>query len=267
MGKAFLDQTASANESKISGMRFLGRILRWPALVFTACMFIAGGLILINPNWIRVEKVELELVQDSKEDLLFQRIKTTLDPQFSKFEGKYFWQVPLASIFEMTNKDKRVKKVSIYREFPSRLRVAIEPYTPVLAYLSSDGRIYPVANDATLLPALPPADAPDLPFLRGEDLKDEPALRENALELYNTIPEEGSLNKKQISEISYTKKDGFKFFVSGSVSEVKMGDTDFGPKVSRVQKVLGYLDSQNIKGRVIDARFSKKVVVRVRNSP
>ncbi|MBX3021745.1 MAG: cell division protein FtsQ/DivIB [Bdellovibrionales bacterium] len=260
-------QTTSPNQAKLSTMRFFPKLLRWPALIFTAIFVAAGTLIILNPTWIKVEDVRLELNPESHEDLLFQRIKSTLDPQFAKFKDKYFWEVPLTSVFEMTTKDKRVKKVSIYREFPSRLRVEIEPYTPVLAYLAGDGRIYPVATDATLLPALPPADAPDLPFLRGEDLKDEPGLRETALELYESIPEDGALNKKQISEISYSKKDGFKLFVSSATSEVRMGDTDFGPKISRVTKVLSYLDSQNIKGRVIDARFSKKVVVRVRNSP
>lgn len=248
-------------------MSFLFKILRWPFVIVLLAVITAGIIFALNPAWIRVQEIQIDLAEDSHENLLFERIKSSLAPQFSRYEGRYFWQVPLSFVHEITTKDKRVKKVSIYREFPSRVRVEVEPYTPVLNYLSSDGRVYPVATDATLLPALPYADASDIPFLRGEDLKDEPALREQAIELYETIPDEGALNKKQISEIIYSKKDGFKVFVSGATAEVKMGDTDFGPKVSRVTKVLSYLDSQNIKGRVIDARFSKKVLVRVRNNP
>jgi cell division septal protein FtsQ len=242
-------------------------LFRWPVLLTSFVLASSAVLVAFNPAWIKVESIELDLSRNSNQDLLFQRIKLTLGPQFSKLEGRYFWQVPLQSVYDLATKDKRVKKVSIYREFPSSLRVEVEPYTPVLAYLSNDGRIYPVATDATLLPALSAADAPDLPFLRGEDLRENSALRENAIELYNHIPQDGTLNKKQISEIAYTKKDGFKLFISGHANEVRMGDTDFGPKISRVQKVLSYLDSQNIKGRVIDARFSKKVLVRVRNTP
>lgn len=242
---------------------------RWPLLLLTITLGTAAAILIMNPGWIRMEAIDLDLNSASTENLLFQRIKDTLDPQFKRFEGRYFWQVPLRAVYELAAKDRRVKTISIYREFPSRLRVEIEPYTPILAYLSTDGRIYPIATDATLLPALPTADAPDLPLLRGEELKDEPALRETAIELYKRIPESGEFSKKQISEIFYSKKDGFKLFVTdnGTNSEVRMGDTDFGPKISRVQKVLSYLDSQNIKGRVIDARFSKKVVVRVRNTP
>lgn len=241
--------------------------LRWPVFFLTLAIAAVAAVLAWNPDWIKIQAVQLDLTSASHEDLLYQRIKKTLEPQFKHFEGRYFWSVPLSEVYELTARDKRVKRLSVYREFPSKVRVEIEPYTPVLAYLSGDGRIYPVATDATLLPALPPSDAPDIPFLRGEDLKDEPKLRESALDLYAIIPDDGLFSKKQISEIYYSKKDGFEVYVSGSASDVKMGDTDFGPKVSRVQKVLSYLDSQNIKGRVIDARFSKKVVVRVRKAP
>jgi cell division septal protein FtsQ len=232
-------------------------------LIFTS----AFALLVENPHWIRVQNFQIELAPTSHEDLLFQRIKQTLSAQMKVYEGRLVWELPLKQIHELVSKDKRVKSVSVYREFPSKLRLEIEPHTPVLAYLARDGRTYPVARDATLLPALMAFEAPDLPILRGEELRDEPGLREIAIELLSAIPDEGSFRKSSISEILYNGKDGFKVFLTGASSEVKLGDTDFGPKVSRVQKVLSYLESQDIKGRVIDARFSKKVVVRVRNTP
>ena len=243
------------------------RILRLFVLSAGLITLIAGVVVALNARWTRVETIRIELAKLSSEDLLFQRIKGSLQPQLGAFEGLYFWQVRLRSVFESVAKDKRVRKVAVYREFPSVLRVEIEPHTPVLGFLSGDGRIYPVATDATLLPALPVKDAQDLPLLRGDDLRDEPRLREVALELFDKIPTDGEFRKRDVSEILYTKKDGFDIFLSDVESQVRMGDADFGPKISRVQKVLSYLESQNIKGRVIDARFNKKVVVRVRKAP
>jgi cell division septal protein FtsQ len=225
------------------------------------------ALLVEHPDWIRVQQFQIELAPGNLEELLFQRIKTSLVGQMKVYEGRLVWELPLKQIQEVVSRDKRVKRVAVYREFPSRVRIEIEPHTPLLAYLARDGRIYPVARDATLLPALLGHEAPDLPILRGDELRDEPALREIAVELLSAIPDQGSLAKNVISEIVYSRKDGFKMFISGHGGEVKLGDTDFGPKISRVQKVLSYLDSQNIKSRVIDARFSKKVVVRVRNNP
>lgn len=240
---------------------------RWSLITVFILLITGVSILAMNPQWIKIETVQIELITGSDQELIFQRIKNALAPQFKNFEGQYFWQVPLKRIYDLAAKDKRVKRVSIHREFPSRLRVEVEPRTPVLAYLGVDGRVYPVATDATLLPALPFKDAPDLPLLRGEDFKDEPELRERAIELFEAMPEDGMMRKSQISEIGFTKKEGFKVFISGPNAEIKMGDTDFGPKISRVQRVLSYLEMQSIKGRVIDARYSKKVVVRVRNTP
>lgn len=241
--------------------------LGWTFVCFVFALAGAGVWLAFNPHWIKIETVQIDLAPESTQNLLFQRIKTSLAPQFQHFTGRFFWEVPLTKVYELTGKDKRVRKVSVFREFPMRLRVEIEPYTPVLAYLSPDNRIFPVAADATLLPALGFAEFPDLPVLRGEELKDEQRLREAALELFEQIPNDGNLRKKNVSEIFYTKKEGFRIFLNGISAEVKMGDADFGPKISRVEKVLSYLDSQNIKGRVIDASFAKKVVVRVRKGP
>jgi cell division septal protein FtsQ len=245
------------------------RIRRWRSIFVLASGVVAAVCLWLafNSHWIRIESVQIDLQSTSTEDLLFQRIKSNLTPQFQHFAGRFFWEVPLTQVYDLTLRDKRVRKVSVYREFPSKLRVEIEPHTPVLEYLSSDNRLYPVAADGTLLPALTIFEAPDLPILRGDELKDEQKLRVSALELFEQIPIDGTLRKKNVSEIFYNRKEGFKLYASGSAIEVKVGDADFGPKISRIEKVLSYLESQNIKGRVIDARFSKKVVVRVRNSP
>ena len=243
------------------------KLLRVPLLTLVILIAAAGATLAWHPEWIRVGSVRVDLAPESGEHLLYQRIKQALEPQFKRLEGSYFWQVPLESVYQTTAGDRRVRSLSVTREFPGALRVVIEPYTPVLAYLSRDGRVYPVATDATLLPALPTKDVPNLPFLRGDELRDEAKLRERALELYRAIPDEGAFAKGQVSEIVYGKKDGFRVFVGGPKVEVKLGESDFTAKASRVTKVLSYLDSQNIKGRVIDARFSKKVVVRVRKRP
>lgn len=248
-------------------MAFL-RALRWPLATLTGLILVLGGVLIANPRLVKIDSIDIAKVQSSDQELLFQRTQKDLNIKLQGHVGKYFWQVPLEKIFQAVTKDKRVKSTSIYREFPSKIKIVIEPYTPVLGYLAGDGRIYPIANDGALLPAQSLKDAADLPIVRGLELKDNLPLRVQALDLYHSVPEStASLSRMHISEIVHSAKDGFKIFLSNEKSEVKFGDTDFGPKVSRVQKVLTYLDSRQIKGRVIDARFAKKVVVRVRNNP
>ena len=111
-----------------------------------------------HPEWIKIGTVHLELASGSDEQTLFQRIRADLLPRLESLEGQYFWRVPLGRVSETAVGDKRVKAVSVYREFPSILRVVIEPYTPILAYLSDDGRAAHVNSD---LPHQSPA--PDRP--------------------------------------------------------------------------------------------------------
>src|SRR4051812_36560480 len=109
--------------------------LRWLG-VGTAIVVLLGAIFFgLNPSLIRVEQVEIELDQGSNQYLLFQRIKNGLKPQLQFFSGKYFWDFSLEQIYNVVKKDRRVRNVSIYREFPSRLRVEIDPQTPLLAYL------------------------------------------------------------------------------------------------------------------------------------
>ncbi len=243
------------------------RIVRIPIMLFIVGTITAGVSIALNPQWLKVESITLTLSANSDEAIIFQRLHSALGPKLTKMQGRYFWEVPLEQVAQIVRADKRVKTVSVYREFPSRIRLEVTPYTAVLAYLGSDNRFYPVARDATLLPPLPLGEFPDLPVLRGKELRDEPELRLLALTLFESLPQEGDLRRASLSEIVYSKKDGFKVFLSQMSGEIKLGETDFGPKISRVKKVLSYLESQDVKSRVIDARFQKKVVVRVRNSP
>ena len=238
----------------------------------TRAFLILGSLLIVavlalNPQWLKVEHVRVQLIAGSIEKTLFERIRQTLEPRLREVEGRFFWNAPLGPLLEMAEEDKRVKRVAIYREFPSRLRVEIEPRTPVLSYLSGDGHVYPIASDATLLPSLPLREMPDLPLVRGIELKTDPRLRATALELYQDIPDHGVLSKNQIGEIFYDPQDGFKIYLGGLGAEVRVGDSQFAGRLGRVARVLSYLDSQSVKGRVIDARFAKKVVVRPRKAP
>lgn len=236
-------------------------------LAILGVFFGLGALAWTSSHRLRIQSVRILLSPDSQEDVLFERIKNGLEEKVKVFEGQFFWQASLTELHGLVIQDKRIRRLAVYRDFPSMLRVEIEPHTPVLIYLARDGRVFPIANDGSLLPPVALKEAPDLPILRGEGVFERIDLREQAIALLESVPEQGAFEKKMVSEIFYTTREGFRVFVSGAVSEIKLGDSDFGPKISRIQKVVSYLQSQNIKGRVIDARFSKKVVVRVRNNP
>ena len=71
---------------------------------------------------------------------------------------------------------------------------------------------------------------------------------------------------RSVSEIQYSKKDGLVLVLGLDDNTVIMGDREFKKRIDHVRRVVQYLRSENLRGRVIDARFSKKVVVRLRNA-
>jgi cell division protein FtsQ len=194
-------------------------------------------------------------------------IQKNLEKRLQKFSGEWVWKVSLRDVLSEVEKDRRIQVANVRREFPNRLVVDFSPHKAIMALIDDGGRAYPIAADASLLPALPSAgDVGDMPLLRGRNFREDAALRAHAIAIWNELPLTGLLSTTQLSEISYSAKEGFSLWMMGG-TVVRIGDEQIGLKASRVERVLKYLNDQQLRGRVIDARFAKKVVVRLRNDP
>jgi cell division septal protein FtsQ len=243
--------------------------MRKVRFLFFLVLLVSAGVgfwLFVNGRAMRLNSVDIVLDPDSHESFMFEKIQTGLQASLLPFTGLPFWKVSLEKVMDEVKKDKRVRLARVQREFPHVLRVIVVPQEPLLAYMDEQGRIYPVARDATLMPALALKDVPNFALLRGKEFATDEHLREQAVELMAAMPVDGHFKRDQISEILHNQKDGFSLFLANHSAEIKMGDADFDLKVSRVEKVLSYLHNRNLSGRTIDARFAKKVVVRVRGA-
>jgi hypothetical protein len=122
-----------------------------------------------------------------------------------------------------------------------------------------------VGRDASLLSRL--KSPIDLPLLRGAQFFEDVQLRRQAVDLMNEIPFEGVFHQGLISEVRFDKHKGFELLLTNGWTRVNMGKEDFSRRVRFIERVLNYLQEHKMQARVIDARFSKKVVVRLRNAP
>lgn len=221
----------------------------------------------IQGPWFGVEQIQIEMDPVSGQDVLFQRIQGDLRKKFQLFNGKKLWEVSIQNLRSIAEEDSRVKRASVSRRFPDGILVQIRPRDPVLGLVDDRGRVYPVANDASLLPGLPPEEAPDLPYLIGAEFFKKSEMRSKAVHLIAQIPPQGMISVASISEIHFLPKEGFHFILRQKGIRVLIGESVPKVKLSHVEQVLNYLAEHQIDGRVIDARFSKKVVVRLRNQP
>lgn len=221
----------------------------------------------IRGPWFGIDHIEIEMDPISGQDILFQRIQGDLRKKYQLFNGKKLWEVSIQNLRSIAEEDSRVKRASVSRRFLDGILVQIRPRDPVLGLVDKRGRVYPVANDASLLPDLPPEEAPDLPYLRGSEFFKKPEMRSKAVHLIAQIPQQGMISVASISEIHFLPKEGFYFTLKQKGIRVLIGDSIPRIKLNHVEQVLNYLTEHQIDGRVIDARFSKKVVVRLRNQP
>lgn len=226
-----------------------------------------GGWFVFQEQLLKITAIQI-VAEREDEPILFARIQDSLKNQYKPYIGQFFWEVKLEALLKAAESDKRVRQAHIVRHFPNEIVVRIEPHDTVAHYLDKKGLLHPIAADGSLLPALRGSEVPDRPIVRGKEVYEDEQLRSKVVQLLKELPIKGSFSQKSVSELHYSKKEGFEWFLSYSGLVIRTGDeATLGNRIQRVEQVLNYLDQQRVRGRVIDARFSKKVVVKPRNQP
>lgn len=188
-------------------------------------------------------------------------------PQLKEFENRNLWQVPLVQVASKFQNETWIKNISISRDWPQKIKVNIQNKEIKIILISPDGKQYPVDSEGILLPQMSWSDSPKLPLIRGAAFFSQIQLRKKVIEFFNQLPIEGSFSADQISDITYNDNDGYIATLVWKSLQVKLG-FELSTLVSlRVSQVLDYVQSRNINVRVIDANFSKKVLVKLRNQP
>lgn len=215
----------------------------------------------------KVHDISFKLMDGHDPSSLFPKIEADLKPKLATLFGQYIWKLDLENLLTSIEKDRRLKDLNIVRRWPDKLQVEIRPHQAIANILGDKSNtIYPLTRDGGLLPPANLNEASDAPILRGSHFLKDQKLRKLTLELLLLIPEEGIFSLRNISEISFKEKEGLVLVLSPDGAEVIMGREDFAKRVDYVGRVIQYLSSENLRGRVIDSRFQKKVVVRLRNA-
>ncbi|MCB0365157.1 MAG: FtsQ-type POTRA domain-containing protein [Bdellovibrionaceae bacterium] len=230
-------------------------------------LILVGAYWSVHGDWFNLQSVQIEMEESSNQEVLFNRIRSELAGKLNSLIGLKAWEVELGGLLSEIESDSRVKAAYVSRQFPNKLFVRILPRDPVLVLAGAKGFVYPVASDASLLPAILAQDAPDLPLLRGSGFAKNENWRKKVIELLEEVPQEGDVGLNRISEVHYTPEEGLEVVLMGKGVKVSLGEKAISRKLKRVERVLHYLQEHQIDGRVIDAKFSKKVVVRLRNAP
>jgi len=242
-------------------MKVLGKFL------FIITLVVSLGYLIYEkaPALLKLDEVSIIEWQKGQRDWLFDDIKKSLTKQTKAMHGKYVWEVDLNQILSSIEKDKRVEKVQIQRKLPNKIEVKLLPHEPFAIYWGGSHSILPVSKDGTLLPALAKDAYYEAPILRGRVFLESHDLRKRAIEILELSQSKKFIHNRKASELLFDKKQGFILIMSPDGEELFLGEEDFDRRLFMAEKVLNYLSGQGIKGRILDLRFSKKVVVKVRD--
>ena len=242
-------------------------ILKISALI--AGVVLAVGLTLhLDQKLFAIEAIDMAWTPQAKEycveqKLLCEYLQNEMNEKLKTVTDKKIWQVDITSLRQQLMQNNWFKMVAISRKYPNKISLVLDIEVPV-ALLAYNSEIYAVAGDGQTLTNVKVSFLPALPVLKGENFFRSLSLRKLATNFLKDVVDNSELSPKTIAEMTYSKEENFSLLILPSKTIVKMSADQVALKAARVAQVIEYLNSNQMNGRVIDARFSKKVLVRLR---
>jgi cell division septal protein FtsQ len=227
-------------------------------------MAVVTGLYWDNYFFI-VKKTKVNFVQSTVNRSIKEEAEQKVQLVLGKIERQNIWRLNLEEIRDSLLSNNWIENVSIERELPDGLRVEVKFKTIVFLYGDRSHRLLPVSTQGTILSPVPVELAPDVPLIRNSKIVTNKETLLRVIALYKKLPADGLISARNISEVDWSEAEGFKVDLNQSEEGfIVLGTENISMKAKRVESVLKYLESQKQRWRVIDASFSKKVLVRLR---
>ena len=239
--------------------RFLG-VLGLALIVIAVAMtwtFVQGG-------HFQVRSLVVDVLGEVAELSSHEKYRNLILEQVSGVRGLSIFSVNAHQVSQRLLAFPWIEEVWVQTRLPSEVRVTVR-LKPVAALILVDKKTtVPVAKDATLFPPLPYNEKPQMTVFRQRDFVRDAELREKTIKILNEIPNDGKFNRAQVSEVAIDAQNSLWFSLMEKDFRVRLGAQNVPLQAKRISKVLDYLDHNNLQARVIDADFSKKVVVKLR---
>lgn len=244
----------------LSNLKFPAQALAVVGLTLAFGTFCVWSL---HSSHFGVSKIQINSLTPENQSY-FSYFKNEIEADLTSFHKQLLWQINIRDIMAKIKKKPWVQVARVRRVFPNKLEVDLGLQAVGLIFINDRGDKYPISSEGNILPRISEQLLPDVPLLRGRKFLDDANLREDALLLSSQLPLIGPLSRPMLSEIYFNPKNGFELLLNESRFRVILGQDNYELKLKRVAKVIEYLNAKNIQGRVIDARYEKKILVRLR---
>lgn len=215
-------------------------------------------------DFFHLERAEVEVEFHSDQSALLAHIRPQILQIVDDLKGQNVWRLSLRQIRKHLQETPWLDDVQVQRRFPNQVAIDIRLKDLAYMHVDSQGLWHPVAKSGEALPPLAPGLLPPKPILESSELFMDQEMRNKIVGLMQEVPPLGIFRPENISHVDYNPTTGLAFTLIDEDLKVFLGEENLQTKALQVLKVSDYLQSQNQKARVIDASFSKKVLVRLR---
>lgn len=239
---------------------FLGRLL---VLFFIAT---AVWVSIKDKALFNVKEIKIAVQVDEAERSVWAELNKEIEKILSGYQGTPIWKVPLAEIKQKLSPYAIISDLNVMKSWPATLDVSYSLPSLRAIYRSNEGQFKVLVSGGHWLGPMKWSRLPLLPWVKGNWVEKN-SMKSKLMELLDHLPASGTFAKEQISEVQFNDLDGFLLTLTKSGQQIRFGTENFEIKTLRVAQVLEYLQTRGLESRVIDANFSKKVLVRLRNHP
>jgi cell division protein FtsQ len=227
-------------------------------------------------GFFKIDVVDIKVnALSSQKNYIVSRVKQ-LQLKLDSVKGTSMWKAPLSQISKSLKEEKWIKEFQLSRAWPSGIQLIIQPDEIAILVLPQEGLpkmdylpsvIHPITKSGKVLEKISTGSAPMAIVTHESLFLNNEKVRLGAINIVKSLPKSGNMSAAHVSEIGYDKKEGYWIKLLQSETKVNFGEEQFEIKSTRISQVITYLESRNLKARVIDANLSKKVLVRLQQNP
>lgn len=237
-------------------------------ILFGLLFFLTAFVAFQDNGLFLLKEIRINSQSDPTQKMAWMGINSDIEKSLHIYRNRSLWSLSLNEVKASLQKYPYLEEVQISKEWPHGLIVSFKLPRLELIKVLDRQRYQALAESGQWVGPLVWTQLPSLPWFRpSSNSKSKPLQIHSVLELLHSLPKEGPLRSSQISEIHYSESKGFSLSLMESDHEIFFGFEDFEVKALRTNQVLEFLQKRNLESRVIDATFSKKVLVRPRNQP
>ncbi len=240
---------------------FLGRLF---VLFFVAT---AVWVSIKDKTLFHVKEIKISTQVEDSERAVWVELNQEIEKTLAVYKGLPIWKVSLAEVKRRLAPFAVISNLNLLKSWPEKIEVSYSLPSLKAIYRNSEGQFKVLATGGLWVGPVKWSRLPVLPWVKGRWVEKNDLMTKQLMSLLDQLPEKGLFSKEQISEVQFNDLDGFLLTLIKSGQQIRFGTENFEIKSLRVAQVLEYLQTRGLESRVIDANFSKKVLVRLRNHP